>query len=232
MKDLGPVSKFLGMNVIQTKEYISLSLSDYIVKKAKEYSFTDIHETHNPLQKSINYYDKSPPLSNITMYQSLIGTLIFVANAGRPDIAHSVSFLSRFLKDPREVHYKAARRVFNYLYTTKEQQIVYKKDKKNHLTCYSDASYADCPDAKSTYGYLTTYASGPITWCSKKMNCIVTSSTEAEFVAASEATKEIKWLNQVLEIMNIKSDAHILHIDNQSSLKLADHPVHHSTLNT
>ena len=57
---------------------------------------------------------------------------------------------------------------------------------------------------------------------------MVTSSAEAEVVAASEAAKEIKWLNQVLNIMGIKSKPHILYIDNTSALKLADHPIHHS----
>ena len=57
---------------------------------------------------------------------------------------------------------------------------------------------------------------------------MVTSSTEAEIVAASEATKEIKWLDQVLSLMGITLKPHLLNIDNTSALKLADHPVHHS----
>ena len=51
MKDLGPVNKFLGMNIKQTKDYISLSLVDYITKKTKKYNFDEIHPVYNPLQK-------------------------------------------------------------------------------------------------------------------------------------------------------------------------------------
>lgn len=96
MKDLGQVNKFLGIDETQTKNHIMLSLSDYIKKKAKVYSSTDLHATYISLQKHIDYYAESP-FTNITSYQSLIGTLIFVASSGRPDVAHSVSFLSRFL---------------------------------------------------------------------------------------------------------------------------------------
>ena len=68
----------------------------------------------------------------------------------------------------------------------------------------------------------------PITRCSKRNSCMVTSSTEAEIVAASEATKEIKWLDQVLSLMGKTLKPHLLNIDNTSALKLGDHPVHHS----
>ena len=51
MKDLGPVDKFLDMNIKQTSDYISISLVDYIKKKTKEYNFDEIHPVYNPLQK-------------------------------------------------------------------------------------------------------------------------------------------------------------------------------------
>ena len=66
MKDLGPVDKFLGMNIKQSKNEISLSLEDYIMKKAKEYNFTDICPVYNPLQKHIDYYGESPDFKDIS----------------------------------------------------------------------------------------------------------------------------------------------------------------------
>lgn len=72
------------------------------------------------------------------------------------------------------------------------------------------------------------YSSGPITWCAKLNPCMVTSSTKVEIVAASEATKEIEWLDRVLSLMGLTTKPHPLHIDNTSTLKLTDHPVHHS----
>ena len=154
--------------------------------------------------------------------------MLFVANTGRPDIAQSVSLLSKFLKDPREIHMKAAKRVLASLYTTKTRALIYKDDGKNYLDIFTDASYADCPDAKSTYGYIIKYASAPISWCSRKIPCLVTSSTEAEYVAASETLKECTWLDEILKVLKIDGIKHKLHIDNESAIKLADHPIFHS----
>ena len=106
MKDLGKVNKFLGMNITQSKGEIKLSLEDYIIKKVKELQIQP-YPIHTPLQPSVNYYGDSPKLKNVTSFQSLIGILLFVSNTGRSDIAQSVSMISRFLKDPREIHMKA-----------------------------------------------------------------------------------------------------------------------------
>ena len=144
------------------------------------------------------------------------------------DIVHLVHFLSRLLQCPKEIHYQAAKRVFDYGHITRELRLKYTNAGPNNLVAHSDASYADCPDQNSTFGYVCMYTSGPVTWCSKGIVNIVTSSTEAETVAASEAAKEIKWLDQILSLVGVKSDTHLLHTDNTSLLKLADYPINHS----
>lgn len=104
MKDLGPVSKFLGMDIQQYKDYsVTLILSSYISKSVLAQE-TPLHKpVLYPLSPNINYLDDSSPIiPNITDYQSIVGQLIFIANAGRPDIAYSISLLSRFLKSSRD----------------------------------------------------------------------------------------------------------------------------------
>ncbi|CCK71152.1 LOW QUALITY PROTEIN: uncharacterized protein KNAG_0G00960 [Huiozyma naganishii CBS 8797] len=225
MKDLGEVNKFLGMSVAQTKGKITLSLCDYITKKVTELGLTNFHPTHTPLQKHVDYYGESP--CSMTAYQSLIGTLLFVANSGRPDVAHSVSFLSRFLKDSREVHYNAAKRIMAYLHTTKNQEITYHNNGKPYLEIFTDASYADCSNGQSTYGYMAKYGGGPVSWCSKRIPCVVVSTTEA-FVAANESVKEILWLDEILGILGIPKERHILYVNNAPTIKMLKHPVFHS----
>lgn len=227
MRDMGKVNKFLGMNIKQSKRVIKLSLEDYITKKVEELKMT-IYPTQTPLQPSVDYYGDSPKLDNITPFQSLIDTLLFVANTGRPNIAQSVSLLSRFLKDPREIHMKDAKRVLAYLYTTKTRVLTHTNNGKNYFGIYTDAFHADCPDAKSTYGYIVKYTLAPILWCSKKIPCLVTSSTEAEYVAASETLKESIWLDEILKLLQVNSVKHQCHIDNELAIKLADHPIFHS----
>ena len=229
MKDMGMVNKFLGLNIEQKSNCITLSLEDYIEKKVEELGLEDLHNPYTPLQNKLDYFDESSPkIDNITKYQSLIGTLLFVSNTGRPDVAYAVSFLSRFLKDPRVIHYKAAKRIMGYLLATKDYKLKYSDDGIECFKIYTDASYADTPDAKSTYGYQVFYAGAPISWCSKRISCVVLSTTEAEYVAANESVRETVWLDEILEIMDIPKGTHQLFVDNASALELLKFPVFHA----
>ncbi|EDO14703.1 Tkp5 protein [Vanderwaltozyma polyspora DSM 70294] len=231
IKDLGPVSKFLGMNISQSSNGdISLSLADYISKAASTQG-TPLHkQVHTPLSPSVNYFnDKSSPVEDITSYQSIVGQLIFISNSGRPDVAHSVSLLSRFLKDPRVVHLNAAHRVLQYLYTYRLRGLHYRTGSSLGLTVYSDASHGSLTDLPfSTGGYVTLLSGGCVIWSSKKIKTtICLSSTEAEYIAGSEAVKEIEWLSNLFKYMNLKFDQTKLFVDNEPAINLSKNPVYH-----
>lgn len=129
-----------------------------------------------------------------------MGQLLFVANAGRPDVAHSVSLLSRFLKDPREVHLKGAHRVMQYLFSTRSHGLKYMPGGNASLIAYSDASHGNKNDLPyATAGYLVKLSCGIITWSSKKIKSTITlSSSDAEYIAGGNTCREIIWLNNML----------------------------------
>ena len=231
IKDLGVVDKFLGMNITQNDDTITLHMADYITSAASISKVVFHKQVPTPLSPSVNYFDdSSPPVENITIYQSIIGQLLFIANAGRPDVAYPVSLLSRFLKDPRKVHLQAAHRVMQYLYSTRYLGISYRMGSPISLTIYSDASQGSTTDIPySTGGYVTRLASGIITWSSKKIKTtICLSSTEAEYIAASEAVRKIEWLNNLLEYMKIPFLPVILYVDNMPAIQVANNPVFHN----
>ena len=93
----------------------------YIVKAAQSCNINLNKNVCCPLSASTNYFvEESPKIKNITECQSVVGQLLFISNVGRPDVTHSVQLLSKFLKDPREVHMKGAYRVMQYLCNTKK----------------------------------------------------------------------------------------------------------------
>ncbi|CCE61990.1 hypothetical protein TPHA_0B03180 [Tetrapisispora phaffii CBS 4417] len=207
MKDLGPVNKFLGMTIKQSENSISLDLSEYISSAASTSQINVDKAVHTPLSKTTDLFgDTSPLLINITPYQSLIGQLLFAANAGRPDISFAVSTLSRFLESPRQVHFAAAQRLLQYLYTTRYDSLCYKTSHPLSISIYTDASTASKDDLPfSTGGYITTMADGAVTWSSRKIKSTVClSSTEAECIAGSEAVKESQWLVNFFKFMDLK----------------------------
>lgn len=158
---------------------------------------------------------------------------MFLASTTRPDIAFAVNVVSRFQINPGQIHWNAVKRIFRYLKGTAAYGIEY-SPVTNHgcdLIGFSDADFANDVDTrKSTSGYVFKLSNGPVTWCSQKQSAVSTSTTEAEYIAASTAVKEILWLRQLLQDIDeseICEEGVKLFIDNQSAIKLIKNPVFH-----
>jgi hypothetical protein len=164
-----------------------------------------------------------------TIYRQLIGSLIYLTNT-RPDLSYAVSILSRFMQQPRDNHWNAAKRVLRYIQGTKDFGLLYKKTKNFVLGGFSDADFAgSIDDRASTSGYLMNMGSTTVSWSCKKQATVATSTAEAEYISAWEATCEIVWLRRVLQDLGIsQTEATSLFIDSQSTIKLAKNPVFHS----
>ena len=97
------------------------------------------------------------------------------------------------------------------------------------LTCASDAAFADDPELRtSSQGYVTLLFDGPIAWKASKQRSVVTSSTEAELVSLSHATKEFISTMRLLEQLQLRpSDSEVpftMLCDNQQTLGLLESP--------
>ena len=72
------------------------------------------------------------------------------------------------------------------------------------LVGYTDSDFkSDRDSRKSTSGYVFALGSGAINWRSVKQSCIADSTTEAEYVAASEAAREAVWLRKFLQDLEV-----------------------------
>jgi len=93
---------------------------------------------------------------------------------------------------------ESGKRNFTLFIGNEKHGLMHCKNKTDKLTCYSDADYAgDCTTRKSTSGYVSLLAGGPVVWSSCRQRCVSLSTTEAEFIAASEASKDV-WLRKLL----------------------------------
>ena len=84
----------------------------------------------------------------------------------------------------------------------------------------------DC--RKSTSGYLFTFAGGAISWQSKLQKCVSLSTTEAEYIAATEAGKEMLWMKGSLQELDLKQKDYIIHCDSQSEIDLSKNTMYHA----
>jgi len=118
-------------------------------------------------------------------------------------LAFSFSQLSKFLQHPGETHLAAAYRVLAYVRGTLNQGIYFHDpgaDKRNILSGWVDSDFAsDVDSRKSVTGYLLSLNGGPISWKAARQGGVTLSSSEAEFVAASQAGKEVLYLRALLK---------------------------------
>lgn len=177
---------------------------------------THIHLTKDGLKGSESQETNSP-------YKDLIGSLSYAAIGPRPDICFSVNKLARYNQSPKQVHWNLAKNIVLYLIGRENYSLINKKLDNNafKLSCYTDADYGGCEDTRrSTSGVVITLNNTPVIWKSKRQTITVTSTCEAEFIAASLGTKELLWLRNLLTELGADLDLSDVLIDNQGTIKL------------
>ena len=97
------------------------------------------------------------------------------------------------------------------------------------LVGYTDADMAgDVDSRKSTSGYLITFAGGAVAWQSRLQKCVALSTTEAEFIAATEACKELLWMKKFIQELGISQERYVLFCDSQSAIHLGKNSTFHA----
>jgi len=148
----------------------------------------------------------------------------------RPDIAHAVGVVSRFLENPRKEHWEAVKRILRYLRGTTRDCLCF-EGFDPILKGYTDADMAgDLDNKKSTTGYLFTFSGGAISWQSKLQKCVALSTTEAKYIAATEAGKKMVWLKRFLQELGLHQKEYVVYCDSQSAIDLSKNTMHHSRM--
>ena len=165
-------------------------------------------------------------------YQSLLGSLMYLMLSTRPDLAFTISTLSKFSSAPLPIHRAAAKRVLPYLKATKALALSFSsKQRDAQLVGFSDSDWgSDRNDRKFTSGYVFPIGGTAISWKYKKQAVVALSSTEAGYIGTSEATREAIWHQRLLlEITESHQPRHLqpLLVDNQGAIKLAENPRFH-----
>lgn len=236
MKDLGIARRFLGMEIEYGKDgSIKIHQNRYIQQLLERHGMGDCNPAITPMDTSVK-------LSSITSeeapadareYASIVGGLMFAACVTRPDIMCSVSQLSQFLNNPSSKHMQAAKRVLRYLQGTPTLGITYRPPPLR-LQGYSDADWAgDIDTRRSTTGYVVMLNNGAIAWKSRRQPTVALSTMESEYMALTEATKELKWIRTLLAELGYSNNSKDepptdLFSDNQSAIALAKNPVSHA----
>ncbi|KAL2251634.1 UNVERIFIED_CONTAM: Retrovirus-related Pol polyprotein from transposon TNT 1-94 [Sesamum indicum] len=202
---------------------------DEKIYMSQPYGFVDKKNSDLLSKDQCPKTDSEKEKMNKVPYSNAIGSVMYLMVSTRPDIAYSVSCLSRYMSNPGSPHWEALKHLLRYLNGTKKLGINFSKSPNGaKLVGYVDSNYANDRDSrKSTTSYIFTLCDACISWKSQLQNIMALSTTEAEYIATTEAIKEAIWLKGLLSEIGFLKEKLTVFSDSQSSIQLCKNPVFH-----
>ncbi|GKD33855.1 retrotransposon protein, putative, ty1-copia subclass [Tanacetum coccineum] len=184
MKDLGEAAYILGIKIYRdrSKRLIALCQSAYIEKILKIFYMENSKRGTIPMQEKLKLSKSqgaSTPaeirrMQNIP-YALAVGSIMYAVRCTRPDVAFAQNITSRFQQNLGDM----------------------KRDLR--VSCYIDVGYlTDADDMKSQTEYVFVLNGGVVDWKSTKQSIFATSSIDAEYIAAFDASKEAIWIRKFI----------------------------------
>ncbi|GJU13249.1 putative ribonuclease H-like domain-containing protein [Tanacetum coccineum] len=186
MSSMGELTFFLGMQVKPKEDGIFISQDKYVDEILNKFGFSDMKTASTPMEtrKTLLKDEKEEDVDK-HLCRSMIRSLMYLTSS-RPDIMFAVCACVRFKVNPKISHLHAVKRIFRYLKGQPKLGLWYPKDSPFDLVKYTDSDYAGASlDRKSTTGGCQFLGCRLISWQCKKQNVVANSTTEAEYMAAS-----------------------------------------------
>jgi hypothetical protein len=176
----------------------------------------DCNSMATPMVMNLNLLsDSSSDLVDPTMYRELIGSLMCMVNT-RPSICFAMNTLSKYMIEPRHVHWIVENDMLRYLRGAIGYGLRYVSGGEVKLKGYTNSNWAGSAlDRKSTSGCCFNLGSGMISWLSKKQTSVALNTTEAEYIASSVVNREAVWLRKLLVVLfDLELEPTLIHCDN------------------
>lgn len=199
MSKSGALDTYLSPKITRSKDDdVYISQQHYIEDSIEEHLLSDSKVSHVPCNTIFSDLFKdqeSSPMSH--PYPELIGMLKWVANGTWPGIQFATNQLLQVLSRPTDLHWRAALHVLSYLSNTKHLRL------QLGVSCtpligYSDVDWVSTTeDQRSTTGRMLKFGGSKVSWKSRRQPMVALSTTEGEYMAMSDASKEALWLNKM-----------------------------------
>jgi len=241
IRDLGPTSLILNVKIERDRinRTITLNQTHYIDSILAEHL---PHEHLNgcdvPLTGQLSTKDCPSTLEETAQmakvpYREVVGKLLYLSIATRPDIALAVGVFCCFNGNPGRKHWAAVKQTLRYLKATCTLKLHYgPSDSSELFSANCDADLGGNPDnSRSTAGYCIHVGSGVVMWGSRLQPHVSLSSTESEYTTASATACEVMWMRYFFkEIGYDMSKPSPMWMDSSSAIQVAKNPEHISTM--
>ena len=214
IKRLGDINYLLGWKITVEDEAVRISQPSYIQQILLKFDMRGCNPAPTPADpgqaKKLN--NKSDDEVSFP-YRECVGSLMWLANSTRPDIAYAVHRAARFVSKPNQDNVNSLKRILRYLQGSSDVGIIFKKSGYFKIIGYADADFAGhTGESYSTSGSIF-FTNGPVSWTSTRQKLTALSTTEAEINALADAAKEAFWL------LNMCQDANLLPNNTKVTLK-------------
>ena len=247
-KHIGPLSWFLGVEVVQDANFaVTLSQSQYVNKLLDRFvpvrpnSLIKHAMPCNPLTfqslccaKTDLEREKASKLP----YLQLIGSLLYLSTMTRPDISYYMSVLCSLMHDPTTIAYHAAIDLLLYVSTSSltlyfpgtskapsclDPSLGESVNASGGLVAYSDSTWRRPNNLGfNMFGFVVYFMGAPISFTSKQLKVVALSSAEAEYAAASYACRELVFIRSVLIDLGFQiRQPTVLCVDNKAAMEIA-----------
>ena len=143
----------------------------------------------------------------------------------RPDISFAVTKMSQFTSNPTKEHLDRALYICRYLLGTADYALTYGKSDTG-IIAYADADWgSDQATRRSNSGLLVLLGDAAVSWNSRAQKSIALSSTEAEYMSLSDASRQLVWIHSLLSEIGMTIRYIPLCGDNQGSIFIASNAV-------
>ncbi|KAD6454838.1 hypothetical protein E3N88_09544 [Mikania micrantha] len=237
LQDMGPLSYFLGIEVVKQGFDMILSQKKYIHTLLARVGLSSAKPVSSPMSTSANLHlGDSAPFDNPVKYRQTIGALQYVT-LSRPDITFAVNKVCQFMHSPTDNQWSSVKRILRYLHGTSDHGLLLSHKSASHLhaytdavNAYSDVDWAGCPDdRRSTGGYAIYLGSNLVSWSARKQKIVSRSSTESEYKALADTVAEVTWLQTLLRELHVSmTSVPTLWCDNLGATYLSANPVFHA----
>jgi hypothetical protein len=233
--DEGEVTEYLGCELIRDHSAKSATIvqKGYAEHVLKTFGMWDCKTCATPLDtnSTLSKVDCPQVVDPVLhrLYHSITGSLSYLVNMTRPDLAFAYSQLSKFVHYPGVVHLHAVERVLQYVSGPYDQGITYCElgvEVKNKLIGWVDSDFGSDPNTrKSMTGYLMSLNGGSISWRSSRQGRVTLNSSESEFVVASQPGQEVVYLRELLkDFGHPQKDPTEIWEDNTSCIMMSENP--------
>lgn len=201
MKDLGDAKTMLNMRIDYDRKsgILRLDQPKYTESILKRFNMGNCDPVKTPSDASHKLTREMSPSSpnekekmQSIPYQEAVGSVLYLVQCTRPDIAFSVANVSQFNQNPGPAHWKGVKRIMRYLKGTLDYKLTFSRGSAyKDLCCYSDPDWGTsfC-DRRSCTGYVFLWQGGAISWKSKAQPTVALSTTESEYMAMSAASQQ------------------------------------------